>query len=80
MSSTEEIALKEALMKEIEKDEYEYTHDPSYCPADQWEKSYGRLKRNEGYEEAISYYKNLTVKEIVDEFGDKYNYIIEQYQ
>ncbi|WP_368900810.1 hypothetical protein [Oceanobacillus oncorhynchi] len=80
MNLTNEKIIKEAIMKEIEKDEYEYSFDPSYCSDEQWSNVYGGMTRGEGYEESITYYNGLSLQEIMNEFGDKYNYVIEQYQ
>lgn len=72
--------LREALIKEILKDEKEYCFDKSYCSDDTWEVLHGDVTREEEYKRIVEHWSSATVEEIVEYYGDQYDYIIEKYK
>lgn len=72
--------LRNELLKEIRKDEYEYCFDPSYCPDEQWKQENDGKDRKTVFQETMKYFNALSIEEIMNIFGDKYNFVIEQYE
>lgn len=73
-----EILLK--LLKEIKKDELEYCFNRAYCDDETWKNSYGNETREDAYNKAINDFSNMSVDEIMECFGDKYQYVLDLHQ
>ena len=76
-SATEEEALK-AILIEIEQDEHEYCFDKNYCCDESWREQHGEKTRQEGFDESMAWHRTLTLDEILENYGDKYDYILEE--
>lgn len=70
------MTLKELLIREIAGDEAEYCFDRKYCSDKSWENQNGTEERMGAYVEAIEWFASLTVEEILEHFGDRYDYIV----
>lgn len=72
--------LRKKLLEEVRKDEHYYCFDPSYYSNEQWNRLEKGKSRQEGFEETMNHFNNMTVEEIMEVFGDKYNYVFEEYK
>ena len=66
-----------AVMIEVSKDEYEACFG-NYYSDEFWEKEYPGETREQAYEESMKWHKSLTLKELLDYYDDRYDYILEQ--
>ena len=74
---TDEEVLK-AILVEVELDEREYCFDKSYCSDELWNKEHGNKTRQQGYDESMAWHKGLTLDELLEHYGDKYDYVLDR--
>lgn len=67
--------MKKKLLNAVLADEREYCFDRCYCDDEHWEKFNGKETREEAYQKAKEDFTNKSVAEIMELFGDKYDYV-----
>lgn len=72
-SNNEKMRL--AILEEIKKDEYEYCFDKNYCNDEMWEIQFGKISREQAFEDSIKWHETLSLNEIFNHYDDKYNYV-----
>ncbi len=71
--------LKEALLLEIMEDEHTACFDRSYHSDKTWEREFAGTDRMTAFIEAMEHFNSMPISEILNYFGDRYNYVFEQY-
>lgn len=71
--------LREELLLTIMEDEYEACFDRSYCSDEQWVRNNGKQDRMTGFLESMEYFNSMSISEIANFFGDRYNFIFEKH-
>lgn len=79
MSEKEVIYFKDILLGELLQDEREYCFDKSYCDDELWKESNGEETRAEAFLRAVNHYTNASIYEIFEDYGDKYEFVIDMY-
>ncbi|WP_079707691.1 hypothetical protein [Paraliobacillus ryukyuensis] len=79
-ANMENQSLRNELLEEIKKDEYEYCFDRAYCDDELWQRQNGEQSREQAFKEMMESINQLSIEEIVNMFGDKYDYVIEKYR
>ena len=72
---TSEEALK-AILVEVELDEREYCFDKDYCDDETWTKEHDEKTRQQAFDESMAWHKGLTLDELLEQYDDKYDYIL----
>lgn len=67
--------MKKILLDAVLTDEREYCFDRGYCDDESWEKFNGEETREQAYQQAKDEFTNKSVAEIMELFGDKYDYV-----
>lgn len=68
----------EMLVEAIIEDEFKYCYDRSYMTNNSWEKQNENQTRNEAFFNVVKDVNNLTTLELLERYGDQYDYLYEQ--
>lgn len=67
-----------AILVVVSEDEHEACFDRSYYSDEFWKKKYGSETRQQAYDKSMNWHKSLSLKELLDFYGDRYDYILER--
>lgn len=71
--------IKNALLEEIIEDEKEACFDRSYYSDEYWFKEFGNITREEAFKKSTNEFKEMSLEELLEYFGDRYDYVLENF-